>query len=257
MPRAPHLDRIDVDGVGIAYERAGTGPPLVLLHGYVGDGPGTWRRQLDDLCDEFTVIAWDAPGTGRSSDPPESFTLAEFADSLAGFVAALELGRPHIAGLSFGGGLALELYRRHPALPRSLVLLSAYAGWAGSLPPAEVARRLQQVLRLADLPPDRFVGEVAPTLFSASAPAEAAAAFAANAAEFHPVGLRAMARSFGEANVRDVLPRIDVPPCCSTAPTTCARRSRWPRTCTPPSPARGWSSCPASVTCASWRRRSG
>ena len=65
------MDLVDIDGLHIAYERAGNGPPLVLLHGYVGDGPTTWRRQLDALCDEFTVIAWDAPGAGRSSDPPE------------------------------------------------------------------------------------------------------------------------------------------------------------------------------------------
>jgi pimeloyl-ACP methyl ester carboxylesterase len=51
---------IEVGGIRIAYERAGNGPPLVLLHGYVG-GPTTWRRQLGGLCDDFTVIAWDAP----------------------------------------------------------------------------------------------------------------------------------------------------------------------------------------------------
>jgi pimeloyl-ACP methyl ester carboxylesterase len=207
----PDQDQLEVDGIRIAYERTGAGPPVVLLHGYVGDGRGTWRAQIDDLSDEFTVVAWDAPGAGRSSDPPESFRLGDYADRLAGLIDALGLGRPHVAGLSFGGGLALELYRRHPAVPASLVLASAYAGWAGSLPAAEVDRRLQQVLQLSDLPPDRFVGEVAPTLFSGAAPAETAAEFVANASEFHPAGLRAMARSIAEADLRDVLARIDVP----------------------------------------------
>src|SRR5437899_7194248 len=59
-------------GLRIAYERAGNGPPLVLLHGFVGDGR-EWRRQVDGLSDQFTVVAWDAPGAGASSDPPESF----------------------------------------------------------------------------------------------------------------------------------------------------------------------------------------
>jgi pimeloyl-ACP methyl ester carboxylesterase len=45
-----------------------------------------------------------------------------------------------VAGLSFGGILALALYRRHPAVPRSLVLASAYAGWGGSLPPESPPR---------------------------------------------------------------------------------------------------------------------
>jgi pimeloyl-ACP methyl ester carboxylesterase len=51
---------------------SGDGSPLVLLHGYVGDGPTTWRRQLDGLSDEFTVVPWDEPGSGRSSDPPDA-----------------------------------------------------------------------------------------------------------------------------------------------------------------------------------------
>jgi pimeloyl-ACP methyl ester carboxylesterase len=206
-----HHDEREVDGLQIAYERAGAGPPLVLLHGYVGDGGATWRRQIDELCDEFTVVAWDAPGAGRSSDPPESFSLGDYADCLAGLIDALGLERPHVAGLSFGGGLALELFRRHPSVPRTLVLASAYAGWAGSLPPAEVEHRLHQVLQLADLPPDRFVGAVAPTMFSESAPPETVAEFVANMSGFHPRGLRAMARSIASADLRDVLPRVDVP----------------------------------------------
>jgi len=205
------MDLIEVEGLRIAYERVGQGPPLVLLHGYVGDGRSTWRRQIDELSDELTVVAWDAPGMGRSSDPPESFRLPDYADCLAGFVDALGLGRTHVAGLSFGGGLALELYRRHPTIPASLVLAGAYAGWAGSLPPEVVEERLRQVLQLADLPPDRFVRAVIPTMFSASASAEIVGGFAANVSELHPSGLRAMARSFAEADLRDVLPHIDVP----------------------------------------------
>ena len=202
---------VEVDGLRLAYERVGSGPPVVLLHGYVGDGRVTWRAQLDDLADEFTVVAWDGPGAGDSSDPPESFRLADFADCLAGFVAALGLGRPYLVGLSFGGALALELYRRHPELPAGLVLVSAYAGWAGSLPADEGARRLRQVLDLADLPPARFAEAVGPTMFGPAAPAALAEAFAASITGFHPVGLRAMARAVAEADLRDVLPRIDLP----------------------------------------------
>ena len=55
------MDSVEVDGLTLAYERAGRGPPLVLLHGYAGDGPTTWRPQIDGLSDAFTVIfarAW-------------------------------------------------------------------------------------------------------------------------------------------------------------------------------------------------------
>ena len=119
------MEMVEVDGLHIAYERAGSGPALVLLHGYVGDGTTTWPRQLDGLSDEFTVIAWDAPGAGRSTDPPEGFGLDEYADCLAGFLEKLGLDTAHVAGLSFGGILALALQRRHSVMSSALVLASA------------------------------------------------------------------------------------------------------------------------------------
>ena len=108
------MKSMDVDGLRIAYECVGDGAPLILLHGYVGDGEAAWRLQVDALADEFTVVVWDAPGAGGSSDPPESFGIAGYADCLASFIRGLDLDRPHVAGLSFGGIVALELSRRHP-----------------------------------------------------------------------------------------------------------------------------------------------
>ena len=75
-----------------------------MLPGYVGDGPGTFRFQLEALSDAFTVVAWDPPGSGRSSDPPQGFRLADYADVLAGFVQALGFSKVHTLGLSFGAG---------------------------------------------------------------------------------------------------------------------------------------------------------
>ena len=86
--RKGRMLRAQVNGRWIAYQRAGEGPLLVLLHGFVGDSR-EWRRQIHGLSDEFTVVAWDAPGSGRSSDPPESFRLPDFADCLAEFVDAV------------------------------------------------------------------------------------------------------------------------------------------------------------------------
>jgi pimeloyl-ACP methyl ester carboxylesterase len=200
----------EVDGLRIAYERAGEGPPLVLLHGYVGDGPTTWRQQIDGLSDEFTVVAWDAPGAGGSSDPSEWLGMAGYADCLARFVDILGLEKPHVAGLSFGGALALAFYRRHPAVPRTLILASAYAGWAGSLPAEAAEQRLQQALVLADLSPEEFAGALLPTMFSEATPAEAVDEFGASMLAFHPAGFRAMARASAE-DLRDVLPDIRVP----------------------------------------------
>jgi pimeloyl-ACP methyl ester carboxylesterase len=61
----------------------------------------------------------------------------------------------HVLGLSWGSMLASGLYQRHPDATASLVLTSAYAGWAGSLPPDEVRRRLRQVCARWRLPPER------------------------------------------------------------------------------------------------------
>jgi pimeloyl-ACP methyl ester carboxylesterase len=205
------VDAVEVGGFRIAYERLGTGPPLLLLHGFVGDGRATWRYQLDTLSDEFTVVAWDAPGIGHSSAAPESFRLADYADCLAQFVTALRLTDPYVAGLSFGSMVALELFRRRRIVPRKLVLASAYAGWAGSLPPDVVQERRQRSLRLSTLPPADFVAAMLPSMFSAEAPADRVADFAANVAEFDPVGFRAMALSSAEADLRDVLTAVDVP----------------------------------------------
>ena len=203
------MESVEVDGLRITYERAGTGPPLVLLHGYVGDGPTLWRRQLETLSDEFTVIAWDAPGAGQSSDPPESFGISGYADALAGFIQELGLASPHVAGLSFGGILALALYGRHPAIPATLTLASAYAGWAGSSP-----RGGHPPSGTGDGPggaaPRRVRGHPPPDHVLRGTPAEAVDEFGESMRTFRPTGFRALARASAES-VREVLARVTVP----------------------------------------------
>ena len=204
------MDEIDIGGLRIAFERKGEGVPLVLLHGGLSDSR-MWRRQLDELSDEFTVVAWDAPGCGSSADPPETFRLPDFADCLAAFIEEIGLVKPHILGLSFGAGLALEFYHRYPTIPRSLILASAYAGWSGSLPPDMVEQRLQQGIQQSELPPERVVEMWVPTLFVKSVSAEVIEKTAVIMSEFHPVGMRTMLLSFAEADLRDMLPTIKVP----------------------------------------------
>ena len=203
-------ERINVGELTIAFQRSGDGPALILLHGGLSDHR-EWRRQVDALSDEFPVVAWDAPGCGGSSDPPESFRMPDFADCLAGFVEALELGRPHLLGLSWGSTLALELYRRHSSIPRTLILTAAYAGWAGSLPAPVVAERLRTSLRDLELPPEAFVRTWLPTLFTDRATDEMIDELVEIMTGFHPIGVRAMLHALAEADLREVLPRIEVP----------------------------------------------
>ena len=81
-------ESVDIEGQTVAFERRGDGPPLVLLHGAASDSRD-WRRELDGLSDEFTVVAWDAPGCGHSFDPPDDYGLDGYADCLAAFVEAI------------------------------------------------------------------------------------------------------------------------------------------------------------------------
>jgi pimeloyl-ACP methyl ester carboxylesterase len=204
------MEHVDVNGLRIAYRRRGEGPPLVLLHGGVCDSR-VWRVQLDDLSDAFTVVAWDAPGCGGSSDPPETFRLPEYADCLAGLVDALGLERPHVLGHSWGAGPALELCRRQPTVPATLVLVGGYAGWAGSLSADEVARRLAFALDVADRLPGGWEPRSMPGLFSAAMPDERVDELVTIMRDIRPAGTRAMAHAFAEADLRDVLGQVDVP----------------------------------------------
>jgi pimeloyl-ACP methyl ester carboxylesterase len=170
-----------------------------------------WFRQIDELSDGFTLVAWDAPGCGRSDDPPESFRLPDYADALSEFIAAVGLERPHVLGHSFGGALALELFRRHPAVPSSLILVGAYAGWAGSLPRHEVDQRLRFALEAADRLSDAWDPVSMPGLFSGAMPSETRNQLARIMSEIRPVATRAMAHALAEADLRDALGSVTVP----------------------------------------------
>lgn len=204
------MDAVRVAGLRIGYQRAGHGPALVLLHGAYEDSR-VWRPQLEALSDEFTVIAWDAPGCGHSEDPPPDFSGKDLGDALAGFLREAVPGKPHILGLSMGSGIALELYRSYPEVPASLVLASGYAGWAGSLPPEEVERRYAQVLGELEQPPEWFIPVWLPTLFTRRADPAVVRDVSAIMADFHPDGMRALLNASGHADYRDVLPTIAVP----------------------------------------------
>ena len=111
------MDRVETHIGTIAYRRAGAGAPLVLLHGGLSDGR-SWTPQLESLPREYDVIAWDAPGCGGSADPAADLRLADYADAVAALVRALGVGPVHLAGHSFGAGLAIEVYGRHRQLVR-------------------------------------------------------------------------------------------------------------------------------------------
>ena len=199
-----------VSGLPIAVRRAGTGPALVLLHGFASDSRA-WLPQLEQLSSEFSVIAWDAPGAGASPDPPGTFTFVDWADALAGLLDALAVPEAHVLGISWGGVLAQEFYQRHQGRTRSLVLADTYAGWTGSLGKDAAAHRLATMLEDAALAPADFVQRYLPGMFGRTPPPGAVATLGRLLAEHHPVGFRLMATALARADTRDLIRRIQVP----------------------------------------------
>ncbi len=203
------MEVVRANGLDIAYERVGAGPPLVFVHGAAVDGR-MWQPQLAALADQFTVVAWDEPGAGRSSDVPADFGLADYANCLAALIEALALGRAHVAGLSWGGTVVQELYRLHPDLVATLILVDTYAGWKGSLPEAEVRARVAGVRQMLAAPAEEF-DPTLPGLFAGDPPAKFVPLLEEMAAAVRPETLRTELFVMAEADQRDLLPRIDVP----------------------------------------------
>jgi pimeloyl-ACP methyl ester carboxylesterase len=162
------------------------------------------------LADEFTVVAWDEPGAGRSSDVPADFTLTDYADCLAAVVHATALGPAHVAGLSWGGTVVLELYRRHPELVATLVLVDTDAGWKGSLPEEEVHARVAGTRRMLAATAEEF-DPTLPGLFAAEPPPRFVPLLREIAADVRRQSLATQLAVMAEADQRDVLRTIAVP----------------------------------------------
>lgn len=195
-------------GLEIAYDQVGAGPPLVFAHGGAEDGR-VWRPQLASLADEFTVVAWDEPGAGRSSDLPAGFGLADYASCLASLIESLELGPAYVAGQSWGGTVVLELYRHRPDLVTALVLIDTYAGWKGSLPENEVRARVAGLREMLASPAS--FDPTLPGLFAGVPPAEFVPLLKELAAAVRPKSLLSALLVMAETDQRDLLPEITVP----------------------------------------------
>ncbi|MFF3623435.1 alpha/beta fold hydrolase [Streptomyces sp. NPDC002467] len=112
----------------LSYERKGAGEPLLLLYG-IGHHLQAWHPVTDVLAAEHDVISVDLPGFGTSEPLPEGvpYDLATVAPVLGALCAALGVERPHVAGNSLGGLLALEMGRI--GLARSVTALSPAGFW--------------------------------------------------------------------------------------------------------------------------------
>lgn len=114
------MPRARVNGVQIQYELAGSGEPLVLVHGSWGDRT-SWRFVASSFSEHFQVLTYDRRGHSESERPPGQGSFGEDAADLAALIEHLELQPAHVAGSSAGASIVLRLAGERPELFRSLV----------------------------------------------------------------------------------------------------------------------------------------
>jgi 2-hydroxy-6-oxonona-2,4-dienedioate hydrolase len=138
----------------IHYIEAGSGAPVVLIHGLAGDTT-LWDPVIPSLSKKFRVIALDQIGFGRSDKPLLNYRVSTFVDFLDGFMTELKIDRASLIGSSLGGWMAAAFAIAHPQRVERLVLCDAagYAALAKTMDP-----RALSALRFASREDIRYLG---------------------------------------------------------------------------------------------------
>ncbi|MBV8541648.1 MAG: alpha/beta hydrolase [Pseudonocardiales bacterium] len=113
--------RIPVNGVELAVQVAGSGPPIVLVHGSLDDHRA-WERILPRLAESHLVVTYDRRGHGDSSCPPGQGRISEDVEDLAGVLGVLGLEAPLVVGHSYGSSITLLLGARYPGSTGGLLV---------------------------------------------------------------------------------------------------------------------------------------
>ncbi len=112
---------IEINGIRFYYEIAGTGPPVVFIHGAAAD-QDMWRPQVEYFADRYSVITYDLRGHGKSQGSEGRYSCRLFADDLNAMLQSFDVRQPVICGLSLGGMVAQEYAVRYQQNLRGLVL---------------------------------------------------------------------------------------------------------------------------------------
>lgn len=110
-----------LNGVDIFYERVGSGPPIVMVHGSWGDHHN-WDPVVTDLAREFNVVRYDRRGHSQSGPAPVPGRTSQDVDDLLGLIERLGLKEPVVIGNSFGAVVTLKAVARSPATFRAIVV---------------------------------------------------------------------------------------------------------------------------------------
>lgn len=115
------MRRLVANHISTAYDIAGAGPPLVLIHGAEADSR-MFRTVASMLSPRATVIVYDQRDCGLTEHEADAYTLLDLADDAAALISGLGLGAAHVFGQSLGGLIAQLLAARHPACVERLIL---------------------------------------------------------------------------------------------------------------------------------------
>jgi pimeloyl-ACP methyl ester carboxylesterase len=112
--KAGPVQHVLANGIQICYEQAGTGPPLVLVHGLMGNMSDWRHRVLPMLTGRFRVLIYDLRGHGDTDMTPSGYTSADMVADLIGLMDQLGIAPADLVGHSFGGTVALHATALHP-----------------------------------------------------------------------------------------------------------------------------------------------
>lgn len=117
------MEYLQVGGLSVRYYDAGSGEPVLLIHG-LGGSIESWTSNTGELAKSLRVIAVDLPGFGFSDKPKMSYTIKFYREFVAQFLKLLQLEQVSIVGSSLGGHVAAEVAINNPELVKRLVMIS-------------------------------------------------------------------------------------------------------------------------------------
>ncbi len=118
------MPTLRVGSVGLHYELAGQGEPLLFIHG-LGSSIEDWAPQISAFASRYRVLAFDVRGHGRSDKPAGPYSVPLFAADTAALLDALSIGPAHVVGISMGGMIALQLLADFPERVRSITIVNS------------------------------------------------------------------------------------------------------------------------------------
>ena len=154
--------KTQVNGVTIAYEDKGTGPPIVFLHAFPLNR-SMWVPQEAVLSQRFRTISVDLRGLGESDAPYWRYSMEQYARDVRGILAGLGIEKALFVGLSMGGYLEFALYRMYPEMMLGVVLADTRAE---ADKPEQVQWRFHLAQRTAATGPAAVIAEMLPKLLA-------------------------------------------------------------------------------------------